>query len=149
MNNLDIQQRLAALQQAVNDFGYNYEITLGFEQYSPCTTWEDFLANLLAAYPAVNTEQLNFLPSTEKEFWRIIDDTLLFQGDMTADSLNKVQPLVSDFKQAISPLIPETVKFYHSYLPNGIPGYPVWWDFSFVIDTKAGSFLFIYGSASD
>jgi|GEM_PF-5906670 len=149
MMNSDIQEKLTKLQRTVNDFGYNYEITLGFEEYSPCITKEDFLIKLKASYPEIKTEQLNFLPSTKKEFWQIIDTTLLYEGDLDPGSMDKIKPLVLEFKKAISSVIPLSSEFHQGYLPKGVPGYPVWWDFSFMIDTKSGSYLFIYGSASD
>ncbi|PZR23715.1 MAG: hypothetical protein DI535_23465 [Citrobacter freundii] len=149
MKNSDILQKLIALQKAVNDGGYNYEITLGFEEYSRCVTKEDFLIRLKESYPEFTMGQSCFLPSTDKEFWEKIDSTLLYEGDLKQSSMDKIKPLVLKFKQAVSSAIPPSSEFYHSDLPEGIPGYPVWWEFSFMIDTKAGSYILIYGSASD
>jgi hypothetical protein len=149
MNMLHIQEKLRELQRTVNSFGYNYEITLGFDEFLPCTTWEEFFTKLKDNYPAVDIQKLHFLPATEMEFWKTIDETLLAEGDLKPAGLEKVRSLVFELKQALSALIPPASKFYYSNLPEGLPGYPVWWDFSFVIETTSDVWFFVYGSASD
>jgi hypothetical protein len=155
MDSSNVVKTMGAVQKTVNSHGFNYQLTLGFEMYSSCTEWEVFVQELLVSFPKVRREQLNFLPSTEMEFWQTIDTTLLYEKHAADDyalkpgSIDKIRPLVDDFKQAISSLISPGSDFYHCDLPEGIPGYPVWWDFCFVIDTKSHGFCFVYGSASD
>ncbi|MCG2612784.1 hypothetical protein LZZ85_00775 [Terrimonas sp. NA20] len=149
MNTLHIQQKLKELQRTVNSFGYNYEITLGFDEFLHCTMGEGVFTKLKGTYPAIDIPQLHFLPVTEMEFWKTIDETLRAEGDLKPRGLEKIRLLVSDLTQTMGALIPPASKFYYSDLPNGIPGYPVWWDFSFVIETTSGVCFFMYGSASD
>ncbi|MGN6291321.1 MAG: hypothetical protein ACTHMV_01150 [Chitinophagaceae bacterium] len=155
MTPVPIYQLLCAIQETVNAKGYNYEITLGFEEYSPCNNPADLWQYLRQSYPLVRADQLALQPCSEKEFWTILDECFVFPGELSkgygfnAGTVEKIQPLVSAYQQAISFYLTGTSQFYHCAWLKGIPGYPVWWDYCFAIDTGNARFLFIYGSASD
>jgi len=53
------------------------------------------------------------------------------------------------YKSIINDYINQNTKIYYYADEQGIPGYPVWWDFRFIVFVDDGNCLFIYGSASD
>ena len=55
----------------------------------------------------------------------------------------------NELRQFISEYIIKDTKIYSYPFLEGIPGYPVFWDYSFVLLNISSRSVFLYGSSSD
>jgi hypothetical protein len=150
---MDLNNVLHKLQQVL--YGYNYEVTFGVEIFNNCETLEEFKLLLKNKFPDSRPDSVEIVPVTNDEFWEEIEYALEYRGDSSAG----VQLDHSDQRQFLL-LKNHYVNYLRTHVePNskvflypdewGIPGYPVFWDFRFVILSKGAVAIFVYGSASD
>ena len=149
----DLKTTLYRLEKVM--YGYNYEVLYGMDIFEGCSTVEDFNLNLKRVYPKAKPEEVSLLPLTQDEFWEEINFGLAYRGDDSAGlrldekKQKKFDKLQQEYKDFICQHIDDGVKFYSYPDEQGIPGYPVWWDYRLVIQSSLRKFLFIYASASD
>lgn len=149
----DINIVLSELQKLL--CGYNYEVLFGVKIFDNCITKEDFQAALKAVFPNARPETVEFVPMTAEDFFTEIEFALDYRGDNGAGVVLSGSKLerFAIFKEAFLNILQEWLnpdsKIFSYPDELGIPGYPVWWDFRFIIFNNKTSVIFIYGAASD
>jgi hypothetical protein len=84
-----------------------------------------------------------------------IDFRLSYRSDnsagvrLTEDKQKQFELLQKKYKEYIAQHIDHMTQIYSYPDETGIPGYLVFWNYRFILLSKKGSSLFIYGSASD
>lgn len=136
-------------------YGYNYQVTFGIEIFENCTNVEEFKINLKKRFPSSRPEIANLIPFAAADFWDEVNSGLNYRGDSTA-GLNldekkseKLEKLQLAYKDFLRQFMNENTKIFSYPDEKGIPGYPVYWDYRFVMQTDNDKYVFIYGSSSD
>lgn len=149
----EIKPLLRRLQRLM--YGYNYEVTLGVTVFDACSSTEDFKANLKKEFPKSQPDKVQLVEMAAADLWETIQAAFDYRGDAGAGlklSEEKESNLKEEQKKYFgflkSYLGPGT-KVFNYPDETGIPGYPVYWDFRFLVMTPDKKCLFIYGSASD
>lgn len=136
-------------------YGYNFEVAFGIETFSECNDYDQFVRNFQALFPKATPQKVIPISFTEQEFWEDLNYCLKYRGDSVAGlELNTVDGEAVDFLQL------QYKNFIKTYLTQGsqifaypdqvgIPGYPVFWDYRYIIFKGDGKALFTYGSSSD
>lgn len=137
-------------------YGVNFEITLGVEVLENCLSLEDINHAIKTTFPNANIESITPVPVTEQEFWDDINDKFDYRGDgignylkLSTEKETTLKLKQNDLRQFISKYIIKDTKIYSYPFLEGIPGYPVYWEYSFVLLNTSGNSLFTYGSSSD
>jgi len=149
----DIKTTLYKLEKLM--YGYNFEVVFGIELFENCNSYEDLKPKLKLSFPDSRPEQTTIIEIDHLSFWEEIYDCLNYRGGKGAglflDDENQ-QQLDAQQKKYINYLadfITPQSRIFSYPDQKGIPGYPVWWDYIFIIFQESGQCLFIYGSASD
>ncbi len=136
-------------------YGYNYQVTFGIEIFENCINLDQLKVSLKKRFPDSRPEIANLIRVDYTEFWNQVNFGLNYRGDSSAgltltekkqEKLGKIQTAYTDL---LGQFISENTIIYSYPDEEGIPGYPVYWDYRFVIQTDKGKFLFVYGSSSD
>jgi hypothetical protein len=149
----DLKTTLYRLEKVM--YGYNYEVSYGMDIFENCATVEEFKMNLKKTYPGSKPNEISLIPITVNDFWEEINFGLSYRGDTWAGlrldekGQGTFEKLEKDYKDFICEHIDNTTQFYSYPDTSGIPGYPVFWDYRFVLESSKRKFLFIYASASD
>jgi len=137
-------------------YGYNYEVTLGIEIFEGCSNISLVNKSIKRLFPDSNPEQIEPTIVLESSFWQVINETFDYRGESpgVALILNKQQELTlldkqHEYKTYLSQFINQQTRIYDYKFLEGIPGYPVFWDYAFVIVTDDEKCILIYGSSSD
>lgn len=136
-------------------YGHNYQVTFGYEFLNPCITLEEAKNKIIEIFKDANPDEYKIIRATTNEFWQEIDYGFNYRGDEGAglklnnEKLEKVLRLQNQFKEFIKTFINETTLLFHYPSYKGIPCYPVFWDYRFIILNKDGNSLLLYGAASD
>lgn len=147
-----IKDVLAQLEHIL--YGYNYQVTLGVELFENCQDMNSFKDALKARLPDTRPHAVSPVPISEADFLEEIELGLTYRGDehaglkLTPKKQEKFDQLQKDYKDFLSSYIHPETKFYIYPDETGIPGYPVFWDYRFII-ASGGTFLLVYGSSSD
>lgn len=149
----DINIVLKRLQKLL--YGYNYEVEIEVRLLENCATIDEFPAALKAIFPDARPESNALVPMTPDDFWAGIEFALNYRGDDVAGVVvagKKIEQFTV-LKQTLFDLLRERInaesKIFSYPDLMGIPGYPVWWDFRFVIFSNNADAIFIFGAASD
>lgn len=84
-----------------------------------------------------------------------IMDKLDFRGDnmaglaLTEEKENTLKVLQQQYLDHIRHFINDKTKSFCYADPEGIPGYPVFWEYRYVVFTDDNKIILIYGAASD
>ncbi|EQA64763.1 hypothetical protein [Leptospira alexanderi] len=95
-----------------------------------------------------NPDQYEIAKVTINEFWEEIDYGFNYRGDKGAGlkldnkKLEKVLDLQNQFKEFIKTFISKTTLLFYYPSYKGIPCYPVFWDYRFIILNKMGIVYF-------
>jgi len=137
-------------------YGLNYEVTLGIEILEDCVSFEDINYVIKMKFPKTTIESITFIPVTEQDFWDDINEKFDYRGDgigsylkLTTEKETALKLKQNDLRKFISKYIIKDTNIYSYPFLEGIPGYPVYWEYSFVLLNPSGNSLFIYGSSSD
>ena len=136
-------------------YGYNYQVTLGIDVFENCPNLDYFKNEFKKKYPLSKPETINLVPISIVDFWEEIDFGFNYRGDkssgLTLDKKqqDQLEKLLASYKDFIHQYLNEKTKIYYYPDEEGIPGYPVFWDYSFVVQTDNNKFVFVYGSSSD
>jgi len=136
-------------------YGYNYQVTFGIDIFENCTNLDEFKINLKNRFPDSKPELANLILCDIADFWDEINFGLNYRGDSVAGltldekKSEKLEILQLAYKDLLRQFINEKTKIYSYPDEEGIPGYPVYWDYRFVMKTDDDKCLFIYGSSSD
>ncbi|MHA4810455.1 hypothetical protein ACX0G9_20280 [Flavitalea flava] len=135
--------------------GYNYQVKLGIDLFENCADIEAFKQCLKKAYPRSTPESVTLIRLSHTDFWKEINIGMFYRGDSAAGvelsekSQEQFEILHKEYIDFISGYIDPDTNIYSYPDETGIPGYPVWWDYRFILLSQTGNSLFIYGSASD
>ncbi len=135
-------------------YGYNFEVCIGIDIFNGKTNI-DFEKAVKEKYPNTNP-QLYPLSSLNKD--ELLDDIiekLNFRGDtaagltLTEEKEIKLKALQQKYLDFIGQFINEQTKYFYYSDPDGIPGYPVFWDYRYVLFADNDKIVLVYGSSSD
>jgi hypothetical protein len=136
-------------------YGYNYQVTFGIDIFENCTNLDEFKINLKKRFPYSRPENANLILYNVEDFWNEINFGLNYRGDSAAGlrldekENEKLEKLQLSYKDFLRQFINENTKIFSYPDEEGIPGYPVYWDYRFVVQTDNDKCIFIYGSSSD
>lgn len=137
-------------------YGMNYEVTLGIEILENCVSLEEVNHAIKTIFPNANIKSITPVPVTEQEFWDDINEKFGYRGDgignylkLSTEKETALKHKLNDLRKFISEHIIKDTKIYSYPFLEGIPGYPVYWEYSFVFLNITGKSIFLYGSSSD
>lgn len=137
-------------------YGVNYEVTLGIEVFENCFSLGDANHAIRVTFPNANIESITPIRLTDQEFWDDINEKLDYRGDgignflkLSTQKETELKLKQNEFRQFISEYIIKDTKIYSYPFLEGVPGYPVYWDYTFLLLNTTGHCLFLYGSSSD
>lgn len=135
-------------------YGHNFEVCIGIDIFHGTTT-EDFEKSIQEKYPKTNPHLYPLIPISKNELLEDIQDKLNFRGDDTAgltltkEKEIKLKALQTEYLDYIEQFINEQTTCFCYPDPEGIPGYPVFWDYQYVLFSNRSQILLVYGSSSD
>jgi TIR domain len=140
--------------------GDNFEVCLGIELFTECSTYDTFNKQIRKVFPKSRPELAKVTQIDQQYFWEKINYCLNYHGDIDPGLDAKQCKAIKEHKIQIereqkvytsflSAFINEKARFFSYPDTQGIPGYPLWWDYRFIIFNEADQCLFTYGSASD
>ena len=136
-------------------YGHNYQVKFGLHIFENCYNLDDFKRKLKQVYKNSRPEEVKPIQLTEADLWEDIDFAFNYRGDSGAGlslSEGKEKLLKKEqekYKAFIKQYINKETEIYSYPDDEGIPGYTVFWDFSFIVFTNDNKCLFIFGAASD
>jgi hypothetical protein len=136
-------------------YGHNYQVKFGVDLFQECPDLEEFKIRLKKKYPRTKPESVALITMTISDFWDEIDVGFTYRGDDAAGlNLSKkeeenLEILQKEYKDLTAKYIVDAKSILSYPDETGIPGYPVYWDYRFILQLRDDTFLFIYASASD
>lgn len=149
---MDIKEVISRLERLMH--GYNYQVTMGVDVFEG-TTIKDFEAALKDKYPGSKPDENVYTAIKYDEFLAEIKYGFNYRGDETAGLVLKKEKeeVLKDMQLMYVELLKQYINsdstIYGYSSDEGIPGYPVWWDYRFVVLTTTNKVIFVYGCASD
>ncbi|MFN0291094.1 hypothetical protein [Pedobacter helvus] len=149
----DIKDLLAAIEKSM--YGKNFEVKLGIDVFEGNSLAEIEKA-IEQRYTKINPVNLRSLAELDKEeFTKDIREKLNYRGDETAGLIlskkqeEKLQILFSQYFDILASFENSCTKYHYFTDLEGLPCYPVFWDFGFVLFTDNKKIILVYGAASD
>jgi len=134
--------------------GLNYVTTFGFDELGAAYNLEDLKKLIVAKFPEMQDHLHSIVAVDEDNLWDEIQYALDYRGDYGAGmqlSYQKEEFLAeiqSDFKNRLAPYI-NTARCIYAYMScEGLPLYPVFWGFCFIIGNYT-NWQIVYGASSD
>ena len=137
-------------------YGVNYEVTLGLEIFQQCYTVPDINAAINERFHQANPASTTTSAISEADFWNDLNEKLDHRGhgngsylSLTPERESQLRSKQDEIRKFLAGYIkPDTLIYSYPFL-EGIPGYPVFWEYCFVILNTEGQSILFYGSASD
>lgn len=135
--------------------GCNYQATFGIDVFDNCQSLDEFRSCLKKQYPSTDPETVTSVLISADDLWSEVNYALNYRGDansglsLTQKTLYRLDKAQTKYKDLISQFLSENASIYNYPSEKGIPGYPVFWDYRFIIFTERNVCLFLYGSSSD
>jgi len=135
--------------------GCNYHVTLCFAELSGCSDLAGAKSRIREIFPGSRPEELRINPVEEDSMWEDIDAGFNFRGDETSGlaldetGVALLAEMTGKYKTFIKKYLNNGAKFFFYPRDCGIPGYPVFWNYSFIILNADGRSVFLHGAASD
>ena len=135
-------------------YGHNFEITLGIDVFTGNNNTE-FEKAVKQKYPKAKPDLCPLVELDRNEFTEDIKDKLNYRGDEGAGlALNekeeeKLQMMINKYFEILNCFQNDNTKYFYYSDFEGLPGYPVFWEISYVLFTDNEKIILIYGSASD
>jgi hypothetical protein len=135
-------------------YGYNYQVTFLSNVFNDCPDINTCVQQLKVVYPGTYSKVAFPVATDIQDFWDHVNEGLDYRGDQGAGLIlsekkeEELKVLQSTYKDYIGTFIQPTTKIY-AYSYEGLPAYPVFWDYTFFVLTDRQDCLFIHGSASD
>ncbi len=137
-------------------YGFNYEVTLGIEIFDNCITLQDINTAIKKTFANSNPEEITPILVSVEDFWKQVNDTFDFRGDNNGVSLTlddkqekELRAKQGEIITYITNYLGAETKIYSFPFLEGVPGYPVFWEYRYAILNRLGTSLFFYGSSSD
>ena len=137
----EMEQLLKQLEHLM--YGYNYQVTFGWLRLEGCHNQKDCLLEIKKNLRDSVIE--SFIEKTENELWEEVEFGLNSRGDETAGlELDQSQEVAvsgvqAKYRTAISKYLVERTEILSLRSFDGIPGYPVYWDFNNVLVNQSGN----------
>jgi hypothetical protein len=135
--------------------GYNYEVCFGIELFDNCDSYDTLQVNLKSIFPNSQPEHTQPIEVNREIFWEEITYGLDFRGggsvSLILDDIDKqkVKKEQTEYTSFLKHFITPESKIFSYPDSRGIPGYPVFWEYRFIIFNETGQCLFTFGSSSD
>lgn len=135
-------------------YGHNFEVCIGIDIFNGRTT-TDFQKALKAKYPHTNPNLHPLLPVDKDGLLADIVNKFDFRGDrgagltLTEEKEIKLKALQQRYLDYIGQFVNEQTKYFFYSDSDGIPGYPVFWDYRYVLFAENNKIVLVYGSSSD
>lgn len=136
-------------------YGYNYEVHFGIELFDDCKTYQEFSVRLKSRFPTSRPEKIEPIIFDLKSFWEEINYGLQYRGDnssgliLTNQKQVEVEAEQKVYTDFLREFISDNSQIFTYPDETGIPGYPVFWEYRFIVFNDRNQCLFIYGSSSD
>ena len=121
-------------------YGFNYEVTLGIEVFENCHSLQEVNNAIKTTFPKSKPEEITPVQISVEGLWEDVDDVFNYRGDDFGVSLKldekqekELKEKLTQIKSFVAKLIKEDTEIYNYHYLDGIPGYPVFWEFSYVI----------------
>jgi hypothetical protein len=134
-------------------YGYNYQVTYGFEILYGIKTIEETKKQIKKIFNDADVDKIT--NSNITEFWELIENALTYRGDdssglkLDKDQELNLQILQNRYREFLKKYIKENSEIIQFLDYRGFPGYPVWWDYYFALINNDGNSIFVYGASSD
>lgn len=136
-------------------YGFNFEAVFGIELFTNCYSYNELKSTFKNSFPDSRIEDVQLVGFDQPSFWEELNYCLSYRGDKSSGSFlpdtneKEINGKQQIFTEYLHKFITNDSKIYSYPDIEGIPGYPVFWDFRFLIFNKSGECLFVYGSLSD
>ena|SRR5687767_14570980 len=136
-------------------YGFNYAVTFGIDIFENCSTLDKFQELLKSKYSKVNAGQYQPILYGQTEFWEDVNYGLTWRGEEGAWlklSVKKESELLveqSKLKDFLTQHLSDSTKIYSYPEELGMPGYDVYWGYTFLFLNEDKPSILFYGSASD
>lgn len=137
--------------------GFNYEVSLHFDIFEHIADLDLIKNKIKILYPKADPKFESLTLTDYSDLNKTVNGCFDYRGDFGAGfELNEkeekeLKAKISEFWNAFDSLIAKDNSDFYIY-PNetGLPIYPVWWDFEYlIIDNKNQNTYLFYGAASD
>lgn len=136
-------------------YGMNFEVAFGVTSFEYCTTLEEVRLRIKGAYPNASPEDVELTEVDAAECLSSIRERLAYRGDaaaglvLTSQQETKLAIEHDQYIDFIQQFIgPDTVIYAYGD-ETGLPCYPVFWFYSFILVNTDRPSLFFFGAASD
>jgi hypothetical protein len=137
-------------------YGLNYEVTLGIEIFDSCFSLSDVNNAIKRTFSNSNLEEIEPVAVSVEDFWKDINDKFDYRGNDNGSYLKlneqqerELKRKQNEIKHFVAQYIVNSTKVYSYPFLEGIPGYPVFWEFAFALLNVDGNCVFFFGSSSD
>jgi len=135
-------------------YGHNFQVTLGIDIFNGVTE-PDFQKAIKEKYPETHPD-LHPLVAVEKQgLIENIKECLNYRGDSAAGLILKkeeeveLNALQEQYINYLEGFMEVQAKCFYYPDTDGLPGYPVFWDYCYVLFADHARIVLIYGSSSD
>jgi len=149
----DINHTLRRLERLM--YGHNFEVTFGIEIFDECNNYVDLISKFKTRFPEALPEFQSPIPCDLDSLIEDIVSCFDYRGDnaagliLTEEASQQIKIEQSKYLDFIRAFSAGAVTAFSYPDQTGIPGYPVWWDFRFILFNEKMQCLFTYGAASD
>lgn len=142
-------------------YGLNYAASFGYCVLPPGKARDVAQAAIVRAYPDASPRPLR--PATAEDLWENIRYAFDYRGDFAAGHTRPVasglhldpaaeaslRATQQRYRRFVEKFIAADSTIYSCPNYDGLPCYPVFWEFQFVVLNENTEGLFLYGAASD
>lgn len=134
-------------------FGQNYQVHIGGVLLGQCDSINSCINALKVTFSISYEPQIE--DTTLETVLSEIDSGFGYRGDsgagfqLSATEEESLGQLTKQYKNFLSNYISTNSEFYRYKNDEGIPGYPVFWDYRFIIHNRNAESIFLYASSSD
>jgi len=153
MNFEDFKKLFRPLQRLMR--GRNFCTIFGAIQFEECYNLSDFREQLKIAFIDTDPKNAKILSIERSIVLECIDEVFSYRGDsdsgfsLNSRRQNKLENLQRQYLEFIGQAISKDDECFSYVDELGIPGYPVFWSFCFIVIKPNGQSIFVYASASD
>lgn len=136
-------------------YGYNYVAGFGYDELGSIESIDKALSKIQEMYKGAKPYEEPVNEVKINVFWEDINYGFNYRGDeghgleLEGEKEKEVIMLQSEYRKFISSFINDDSLIYEYPNNDGLPEYPIYWGYKFIIINKKGNSLFLYGAASD
>ncbi len=136
--------------------GHNYQVTLKAHVFDSCSSIQDVFYAIKERYKDSDPKEGRLKKCGVKDFWKEIEYGFTYRGDegsgmkINVSQERELSSLVDKFVEKLREFITNESKIYYYKDEQGLPGYPVFWGYSFIIfNSSEKKSILLIGSSSD